>query len=327
MRAILSLVPERPLDERSHRRLPHKRFPALVVAAGLASTVCGGTGGAASPDDDGTISVVASFYPLAYAIQRVGGDLVTVTNLTPPGVEPHDLELAPEDIERIALADVVVYLGGGFQPVVEEAVEAEAAGATVDVSEGINLSSRSDGHDGPDSSPSDPHVWLDPTLYAGIVDRVSTALGEARAADASTFLTNARRLDAELATLDKEFRRGLTDCETRLVITNHSAFGYLAAAYDLDEVAIAGVSPGSEPDPERIAELAALAQTRGVTTVFAEDLVSAEVADILAAEAGLATAVLSPLEGLTEAQLAAGDDYLSVMRRNLETLRDGLVCD
>ncbi len=325
MRAILSIVPERPLDERTLGHPPRKRSPALVVAACLVSTACGGTGGAA-PDEDAVISVVASFYPLVYATQRVGGDLVTVTSLTPPGVEPHDLELAPEDLERIALADVVVYLGGGFQPVVEEAVEAEAAGATVDVSDGISLPGRSDEHDGPDSSPSDPHVWLDPTLYAGIVDRVSAVLSEVRAVDASTFQTNARLLDAELATLDEEFREASLIVETRLMITNHAAFGYLAAAYDLDEVAIAGVSPEAEPDPERIAELAALAQARGVTTVFTEDLVSAEVAEILAAEAGLATARAEPPRGADRSAGRRRRRTTGGDARNLETLRDGLVC-
>lgn len=334
MRAILSIVPEDGwLQERTgRRRLRRRRGPFLVIAATLAATACESAGGAApgdggtAPGDGAKISVVASFYPLAYVAQRVGGDLVTVTNLTPPGVEPHDLELAPQDLEAIATADVVVYLGGGFQPVVEEAVEAEATGVTIDVAEGVDLLPAASDDDGIGGGPGDPHVWLDPTLYAGVVDRVGAALGEVRAADAETFRANARQLDAELSALDEEFRQGLADCGTRVLITNHSAFGYLAAAYDLEELAIAGVSPESEPDPERIAELAALARGRGVTTIFAEDLVSAEVAEILAAEAGLATAVLSPLEGLTEAQLAAGDHYLSVMRRNLETLRDGLVC-
>ena len=111
-----------------------------------------------------------------------------------------------------------------------------------------------------------------------------------------------------------------------MLITNHAAFGYLAAAYDLDQRAISGLAPEAEPDPGRIAELAAEAEREGVTTVFTEELVSAEVAETLASEAGLATAVLSPLEGLSEERAAAGEDYLSVMRANLEVMRDGLGC-
>lgn len=291
-----------------------------VLSLVLLAPACAGSAGS-SQGEDSSISVVTSFYPLAYAAQRVGGDAVTVTNLTPPGVEPHDLELAPEALELVASADVVVYLSGGFQPVVEEAVEAEATGVTVDVALRSDASSDASG-----VTEGDPHIWLDPALYADIVDRLATALVETRAADAEIFRANARELEAQLDELAGAFRLGLAECETRTMITNHAAFGYLAAAYDLDQQAISGSSPESEPDPARIAELVKVARETDATTIFAEDLLSAEVAEILAAEAGLSTALLSPLEGLTEAQIVAGDDYLSVMRRNLETLRDGLDC-
>ena len=296
----------------------------MVIAAAFTVSGCGG-GASGGSADDGTIAVVASFYPLAYAAQRVGGDSVNVFNLTPAGVDPHDLELAPEDLERIALADVVVYLGGGFQPAVEEAVEAEATGISVDVSHNADLLPPSqDGAQGLD----DPHVWLDPTLYAGVVSRVRDALGGVQASDQDRFGANAQTLDEELAALDEVFRRGLAECETRVLITNHAAFGYLAQAYDLDELAISGAAPEAEADPQRIAELVAIARAEGVTTIFAEseDAASGKVADTLAAEADLETAVLSPLENLTQAQVDTSEDYLSLMRSNLEVLRDGLVC-
>lgn len=306
----------------------------LLLVVALSAAACGdATGEGAAPNGPAvSLSVVASFYPLAYAADRVGGEAVTVMNLTPAGVEPHDLELAPDDLEAIAQADVVVYLGGGFQPAVEEAVEAEANGVTVDALDGLELLPPTPEDDpnhsdhGDDEPIGDPHVWLDPARYAAVVDRVADAFVGARPADAETLLANADAFRDELTALDGGFRRGLAECATRLMITNHAAFGYLAAAYDLDQRAISGLSPGSEPDPARLAELAEQAQTEGVTTVFTEDLLPPEVAETLAAEAGLETAVLSPLEGLTEPQMAAGDDYVSVMRRNLEALRDGLDC-
>jgi zinc transport system substrate-binding protein len=266
-----------------------------------------------------SVDVVASFYPLAYVAEQVGGDRVTVTNLTPPGVEPHDLELAPDDLETIASADVVIRVGGGFQPSVEEAVEAEASGITIDALAGAPALPGQEGG-------GDPHVWLDPVLVASFSDRVADALAEADPAGAAGFADRAAALRAELERLDREFRDGLASCRSRVLVTNHAAFGYLAAAYDLDQRAISGLSPEAEPDPGRIAELAAEAERDGVTTIFTEELVSAEVAETLASEAGLTTAVLSPLEGLTEERAAAGEDYLSVMRTNLEVMRDGLGC-
>lgn len=265
------------------------------------------------------VAVVASFYPLAFVAERVGGDRATVTNLTPPGVEPHDLELTPDDLEVIASADVVIAVGGGFQPSVEEAVQGEASGITIDALAGVPMLPGQEGG-------GDPHVWLDPALVASFSDRVAGAFAEADPAGAAGFADRAEALRIELESLDREFREGLASCRSRVLITNHAAFGYLAAAYDLEQRAISGLSPEAEPDPGRIAELAAEAERDGVTTIFTEELVSAEVAETLAAEAGLAVAVLSPLEGLTEERAAAGEDFLSVMRDNLEVMRDGLGC-
>jgi len=274
--------------------------------------------GSAEPSGD-TVDVVASFYPLAFVAERVGGDRATVTNLTPPGVEPHDLELSPDDLEAIAAADVVINIGGGFQPSVEEAVETEASGITIDALVDVPALPGQEGG-------GDPHVWLDPALVASFTERVAAVLGEADPEGADGFADRAATLRGELETLDREFREGLASCRSRVLITNHAAFGYMAAAYDLEQRAISGLSPEAEPDPGRIAELAAEAERDGVTTIFTEELVSAEVAETLASEAGLATAVLSPLEGLTEERAAVGEDYLSVMRANLEVMRDGLGC-
>ena len=305
------------------------RLILSLVLVSVAAACDAGPGADEAPGDP--VTVVASFYPLAHAAERVGGDAVSVTNLTPPGAEPHDLELTPDDLEAIATADVVVYIGGGFQPSIEEAVETEASGSTLDALEGIDLLEPSDHDEHGDPATvgdlvGDPHVWLDPTIYAAIVKRVASALGDAAPAVASRVGEAAASFRAELESLHGEFRDGLADCRTSVMITNHAAFGYLAAAYGLDQEAISGISPESEPDPARIAELAAEAEADGVTTIFTEDLVSADVADTLAREAGLDTAVLSPLEGLTDEQVAAGDDYLSAMQQNLEALRDGLVC-
>ena len=291
---------------------------SLTLALAAALPACA-RDAASSARADEHVGVVASFYPLAFVAERVGGDRVAVTNLTPPGVEPHDLELAPDDLEAIATADVLLTLGGGFQPSVEEAVEAEASGITIDARAGVPTLPGQDGG-------GDPHVWLDPVLLASFADRVAAAFAEADPAGAAGFAERAADLRAELRSLDREFRAGLASCRSRVLITNHAAFGYLAAAYDLEQRAISGLSPEAEPDPGRIAELAAEAERDGVTTIFTEELVSAEVAETLASQSDLTVAELSPLEGLTEERAAAGEDYLSIMRANLEVMRDGLGC-
>lgn len=296
---------------------------SLVLILGAVS--CSGEARSNGASGD-SIAVVASSYPLAHLAEQIGDGDVAVTNLTPPGVEPHGLELTPADLVAIAHADVVIIARGGFQPAVEEAVDAAATGIVVDALEGVDLLPTTEGGDG-DGVDGDPHVWLDPAIYADIGDRVAAALRRTGdAAEGARFDEAAAASRRRLSALDREFRDGLADCATRVMITSHAAFGYLAAAYALDQEPIAGLSPASEPDPRRLATLAAEVRAAGVTTIFTEDLVSPETAETLAAEAGVGTAVLSPLEGLTEDQLAAGDDYTSVMRRNLEALRDGLDC-
>lgn len=256
---------------------------------------------------------MAGFYPLAEAAARVGGDRVAVTNLTPVGAEPHDLEMRSTDIDRIEGAAVVLYLGEGFQPGVEEAAR-RARGEAVDLLEGVAV--RGD----------DPHVWLDPTLLIGIVERVRAALVAADPAGQSTYDANAATYVSELSALDAELQAGLATCARRTIVTSHAAFGYLAARYGLTQDAVSGLDPETEPDPKRLAELAAKVRADGTTTVFSETLVSPRVAEAVAREAGARTAVLNPIEGLDEGEAAAGESYASLMRENLNALRAALGC-
>ncbi len=280
----------------------------MLAVLGLTATAaaCGGDPEAAG--SAGRTQVVAGFYPLAFAAEEIGGDRVEVTNLTPSGAEPHDVELTPRDVERIRSADLVLYAGGGFQPALEDAVDG-AAGTAVDVLEGSELREGDEGID--------PHVWLDPVRFAGIVERIGAELGRE---------APARELASRLRALDAEFRQGLAECDRRELVTAHDAFGYLGDRYDLEVIPIAGLAPETEPTPRELEEVAELVEERGVTTVFVEPLLSAEVGETVAREAGADTAVLDPLEGLSEDQLDAGETYLTVMRANLDALRAGLGC-
>ena len=277
----------------------------LILAVLALAAACGG--GSGSGSGSGGTEVVAGFYPLAFAAEQIGGDGVEVTNLTPAGAEPHDVELTPRDVERVLSADVVLY-AGGFQPALEEAA-AGAKGTPVDVLDGLELREGDGG--------ADPHVWLDPARFAEVVERVGAELGRE---------APARELTGRLRALDEELSAGLADCDRRELVTAHDAFGYFADRYDLETVPITGLSPEAEPAPRDLEEVAELVEEHAATTVFVEPLLSSEVGETVAREAGVETAVLDPLEGLSEGDLAAGEDYFSVMRVNLEALREGLGC-
>jgi len=290
----------------------------LIIAAVVFVAGCGG-------DEEQTrdeIEVVAAFYPLAYAADRVGGAKIDVRNLTPPGAEPHDVELTARDVERVRRADLVLYLGGGFQPALEDAV-ADAEGDAVDLLDGVRLLRGKDygehgeeEENGNDGSV-DPHVWLDPLRYAAIVEKIARELGRPDAG---------RALVRELRQLDHDFRRGLADCARRDLVTSHAAFAYLAQRYRLRQIAISGLSPESEPTPRDLEEIIEQIEASGARTIFFETLVSPRIAETVARETGANTAVLNPLEGLTEDEVESGADYFSVMRENLAALRTALGC-
>lgn len=290
----------------------------MVITLGA----CGG-GGAADEAADGRPQVVATFYPLFEAAQRVGGDRVQVRNLTPAGSEPHDLELSSRQVERIEAADVLIFFGRGFQPAIEKAAS-RAKGVKVDLLGEVG--SLLPAPVGDSELDVDPHVWLDPNLFKAMVDRLAEALSEADPQNRDVYEANAAAYRRQLDDLDAAFRQGLAQCDRRVMVTSHDAFGYLARAYDLTQDAIAGLEPESEPTPNRLAELATKVRAEGTNTIFYETLVSPKVARALAREAGVSTSVLDPLEGLSKDDAKAGKTYVSVMRDNLAALRQALGC-
>jgi zinc transport system substrate-binding protein len=257
--------------------------------------------------------VIAAFYPLAFAADRIGGTRVHVENLTPPGAEPHDLELAPKAVARIETADVVLYLGRGFQPAVSDAAK-QAHGTKVDILAGLPLHANLGGERG---LTADPHVWLDPVLFARVVERIGVVLHDTKRTD---------MLRADLRRIDAAYRRGLAHCERKDIVTSHAAFGYLAQRYGLTQVPITGLAPETEPTPQQLANVVHIVRRTHTTTVFFERLVSPRLADTVARETGAHTAVLDPIEGLTPAEQSRGETYLTLMRENLAALRKALAC-
>ncbi len=292
------------------------RILSLAMIASLAAA-CGADGSATAGGKDKP-AVVASFYPLVFAAEGVGGDLVEVENLTAPGVEPHDLELSADQVRSLSEAGLIVFLGKGFQPAIEDVVSGLDESRVMDVLEGRGLLESAEAEN---ESPTDPHVWLDPLIMAGIVDQVAVRLSEIDPASKEDYVDNAARLVARLEDIDRKFAAALSHCRTRDIVTSHAAFGYLAARYDLNQVSISGMDPEAEPSPGRLAEVARFVQAQDVGTIFFEELVSPEVAETIAAETGARTEMLTPLESAPPS-----GDYVEAMEANLATLTAALGC-
>jgi zinc transport system substrate-binding protein len=278
-------------------------LPALALALVLPALAgCSALGGERS----GRTQVVASTYPLQYVAQRIAGTHADVIDLTQPGREPHDIELTVRQTAQLVDADVVVY-ERGFQAAVDDAVDQSNPHHAVDVTQAVHLHG------------DDPHFWLDPTLLSAAAVPVERQLATVDPGHATAYRRNLRSLQADLAGLDRAFRRGLASCDVDTVVVSHDAFSYLGRRYGLHVVGINGLSPDAEPSPAHVRALQDLIRRDRITTVFAERLGSRQLADSLGHDLGIRTQVLDPVEGLSTA--TADQDYLSLMRGNLAALR------
>jgi zinc transport system substrate-binding protein len=300
------------------------RRAAVVLSTVLLGAVPLLTAGCSPPIADGRVRVVAAFYPLQFVAERIGGEQVAVHNLVRPGTEPHDLDLKPRQIAAIIDADLVLYLGG-FQPAVDDVADQQPPRRSLDVA---SLTPLVDAHSTPRPGPDadltkDPHIWLDPVRLDTVAIAVAQRLAAVDPGHAAEYQARAAALGAELSELDRAYQEGLAECARREIVTSHAAFGYLAQRYNLRQVAVTGLSPDEEASPARLADVANAARASGATTIFFETLVSNRVAQTVAEEAGVDSAVLDPIEGLAPGSTG---DYFTVMRQNLAALRTALGC-
>lgn len=287
------------------RRTPAAALAATALAACTVLTACSDSEAAA----DGTVDVLASFYPLQYVVEQVGGEHVSVSNLTPPAAEPHDLELSPAQVRGIGTADLVVYLSG-LQAATDEAVTAQSPEHVVDSAEAA------------EADAADPHFWLEPTRLSMVGEAVAAELSAIDPDNAADYAAGAEALSATLEELDEEFADGLAQCEGATLVTSHEAFGYLADRYGLVQEGISGINPDAEPSPKRLREVRAIVERDGVSTLFFERSLGPKVTQTLADDIGVSTALLDPLESRTD----ESRDYVDIMRANLEALTTGLAC-
>ncbi|SCK18838.1 zinc transport system substrate-binding protein [Streptomyces sp. ScaeMP-e48] len=334
------------------RRLIPTTAVAGAVVLGLTALSACSTSNAADGGNGDKLKVTASFYPMQFLAERIGGEHVAVTSLTKPGVEPHDLELTPRQIGSISESDYVLYLKG-IQPAVDDAIKQSGVKNTVDAAtlttledHGSEVSghdhgheeeaheeeahedeaheehAEGDGHNHGEEGGADPHIWLDPVKYAEVAKGVGKSLEKADPDHAADYKKNTEALVGELNKLNTAYETGLKNTATKTFITTHSAFGYLAERYGLTQQGIAGIDPEAEPSPARIQEIHTIAEKEKATTVFFETLASDRTAKTLAKDTGLKTGVLDPLEGITKK--SQGADYIEVMESNLSALQKAL---
>jgi len=284
------------------------------------------SGGKGKPEEtSGKLKVSASFYPLAFFAEEIGGDRIDVFTITPPGTEPHDYEPTARDIARITDGKILFLNGNGLEVWRDDITKNLSPKDTslVVVGEKITLL-KEEGKEAEYAK--DPHVWLSPVLAKQMIDKIVLALEQADPKNASYYASNATSLRSRLDSLNEEFKKGLSNCAKKDFITSHMAFGSLAREYGLKQMPIAGISPEEEPSSKDIAILVEFAKKNNVKYIFFESLVSPKLSEMLANEVGAKTLVLNPLEGLTQKETIEGKDYFSEMYQNLINLQTALEC-
>lgn len=286
------------------------------------------------------VNVVTTFYPLYYLTETIGGDAVNVINLIPTGVEPHDWTPKSQDLQNASNAQLLIYQGAGFEgwfSDFQKGLDANSNVKLVEASHGINLISAEgeedghdheghdeEGHDEHSHGDTDPHTWVSPKSALIMADNVKQALIEADPEHQAEFEANYESLHEQLVALDQKYEQELSQVKHRDIVVSHHAFGYLARDYGLTQHALMGISADAEPRAQDIVALTKLVQEKGLKYIFFEELVSDQMAQMLASEAGVETLVLNPLEGLTTEQEANQENYITLMERNLQNLVQAL---
>ena len=318
------------------------KLSAVLLATSFALAGCTGgkTANTTEKKDGGKIKVYASFYPMYDFAKKIGGDKVEVTNLVPAGTEPHDWEPSAKDLAKISESDILVYSGAGMESWIDKVDQATKGSKLVKVeaSKGIDLiksehhhdhedakeKDHEDAHEEHDHGEYDPHVRLAPQNAKIQMKNIKDALVKADPNNKDYYEKNFETYSKKIDDLDSKFSTSLKNTKSKNIVVSHEAFGYLCKAYGIKQIGIEGLSPDSEPDAARMAEVTKFAKENKVKYIFFEELVSPKVAETIAKEIGAKTAVLNPLEGLSEDQLKAGEDYLSIMESNLKVLLEAL---
>lgn len=292
----------------------------LLAVLALAGCSAKSPENANQPDGE-KIQVYTSIYPLYDFTKKIGGEHVAVTNVVPPGVEPHDFEFSARDMSKMSEADLFIYNGGGFEPWIERVSRMLNPDETKVVEASKSISFTNEGNHGENT---DPHVWLDPMLAKKQAHNILDALVQLDPEHQGDYQKNYKELAAELDQLDREYQEMAKKATKKEFAVSHASFSYLAKRYGLTQIAISGLSPSDEPSPKELQQVIEQVKTHDIDVIFFETLVSNKMAEVVKREAQAEVLVLNPLEGLTEQEMKQGKDYFEIMRENKENLAKAL---
>ncbi|XJS10380.1 metal ABC transporter solute-binding protein, Zn/Mn family [Aerococcaceae bacterium WGS1372] len=279
-----------------------------------------------------TVNVVTTFYPMYFLADRIGGDDVNVSLLLDKGQDAHSYESTARDVVTVQESDLFIYQDDEMEFFVQDLLSVVDTDKTyvLESTQGLELlegeghdeHGHEDEHDHEEghSHEYDPHTWLDPAFYSEQALNVRDALIEVDPANAEHYEANAQQLVDELLALDQEFEEGLQSLSNRTMVVQHEAFGYLAHAYDLKQVAITGLMTNTEPSAQQLVEISKFIAENNVETIYIDPATSTSISEAVADTTGVKLRPLRTLESVSTEEMEQGIDYLSIMRDNLNQL-------
>lgn len=307
----------------------------LLFTAALLLVLSGcGNNETAEPDDSSSdqLVVYTTVYPLQYFTERIGGEFVDVKSIYPPGTDEHMFEPTQQDMISLSKSDLFFYIGLGLEGFVdktEKTLKNEDV-RFVAIADAIEPEELEEGHaheeedeHGHDEAV-DPHVWISPILSTKLAEEITLELSEELPEHAAEFKKNFDVLFDELKELDLQYKTMTDAAPNKTFFVSHAAFGYLANAYGLQQLAVSGLDSQNEPSQKELAALVKEAKEKDIQYILFEQNVSAKLAEVIKKELNAETLSLHNLSVLTDEDIANEETYFTLMEHNLEVLEKAL---
>ncbi len=305
----------------------NKKIIAIMVTLMLFLNGC--TTGKPKSSGEDKIKVYASFYPVYFAAEQIGGNRIELYSIIPNGSEPHDYEPSMREIADVESGDIFIYNGVGMEPWAEKlSSNLEKKGIkTLNLSQYVDLIKveEDDDHDDHHHGLYDPHIWLDPINMDKMAHEIMLEFANLDEANENFYKKNYEDFSKRLKDLDLAYSSELEKKNKDTILVSHQAFGYLTRRYGLKQVSVTGITPHEEPSPRTLAKLLDTIKKDDFEFIFLETLASPKVVELLAKEGNLKILELNPIAGLTKEQQEKNEDYFSLMEQNLENLKKALV--
>src|SRR5208337_894976 len=305
--------------------------PANTTTGGSPGTGVSGSPPAAGTGSGSGLPVITSFRPFTLLVAPVGGDHITITQILPPGADPHDYEPTPDDAVALKNGKIFFYDGPFLEPWAADLVASTNPDIQLvtfaDAIPGLAYDQMKSQYSDFPNLTQDPHLWLSPQLAEYYVPYVAQQLSKADPENAADYQNNAAAFEKRLEQLDSDYKAGFSNCSTRTFLSSHAFLDYTAAAYNLTPISIAGMSPDAEPSIQQMAAILEEAKAHNVKGVLAEPDEAEDLSKSVSAELNLPVYPFTTMEVLPAGPLTAEDtDYVAIMENNLQEMKKAMVC-